>query len=74
MKLFGEIVVTEDVLGAGLTVVKVAANGPNGYVLAALRCHLAILDVADAVLGVHDADRHAVDIAEAFKCGFARVA
>ena len=72
--LLSESLVAEDVLRAGLAVVEVALHGPNHGVAAALGCHLLVLDVAYAAVGVHDGDLHAVLVFEALECGLAGIA
>ena len=70
----GEGFVAEHVLRAGLAVVEVAAHAPHLHVLAALGGHLLELDVAHAAVGVHDADGHALGVAEALERRLAGVA
>ena len=73
-KLLGKFFVAEDVFRTGLAVVKVALNGPNHGVGATLGCHLLVLDVAYAAIGVHYGNLNAVLVLEALKCGFAGIA
>lgn len=73
-QLCGELLVAEDVLRARLAVVEVAAHAPHIDVAAALRCHLAVLDIADAAIGVHNRDADMVKVAESFERRLAGVA
>ena len=66
--------IRENLLHAGLCVVKVAADRADIDVCAGLRCHLQLLHAADTVHGVEDFDSDAVHVAVAFKRGFAGVA
>ena len=73
LQLLRKGLVAEHVFRARLAVVEVSAHAPYLHVAPALRGHLLELDVAHAAVGVHDADGHAVHVAEALERGFARV-
>ena len=72
--LFGESIVPENVLGAGLAIVEIALNGPDHNTGACLGCHLLVLDIAYAAIGVHYRDLDAVFIAESFQGCLAGIA
>ena len=73
VQLGSERLVVEHVFGTGLAIVEIAANAPDDDIAAALGCHLLELDVAYASVGIHNADRDAVDVAEALEGRLARV-
>ena len=64
----------ENILHAGLGVVKVAPDGRDGHVAALLRHHLGTLHLRDAAVGVKYADAHAGHVPEALQSGLAGVA
>ena len=73
-QLLGEIGVAEDLLDAGLRVVKVALHGADAHVVAALRHHLEALDRGDAAGGIEDEDLRPRNVGKALKRRLAGVA
>ena len=64
----------EDVLHAGLGIVKIALHGAHGHIFALLGHHLGPLHLADAAVGVEHADADAGNVPEAHQGGLAGVA
>ncbi|MPN57141.1 hypothetical protein SDC9_204835 [bioreactor metagenome] len=66
--------VGEYVLRARLAVIEVATYSPHMHVFALLRSHLFVLNVANASIGVHYTNAHALNITKALQRRLACVA
>ena len=64
----------EDVLHAGLGIVKIAPDGAYSHIAALLGHHLGALHLGHAAIGIEHADADAGHITEALQSGLARVA
>ena len=67
-------VVGKDVLHAGLSIVKIPADGAHAHIAALLGDHLRLLHVADASVGIEYNDSRAGHIPEALQRGLAGIA